>query len=274
MDFKHSSPGMPFRHGTWGAGQGRQDTVVAMSKIRTAWSEGRTAFGAWVMMSSPAAIEVIASHDFDYVCIDCQHGLLAYDDMRDLLLTLNGIDTSPIVRVPWNDPTSIGKALDAGAEGIIVPMVNSVADAQAAARACRYPPEGMRSFGPARRYQAFEGGPAGANAGVICLPMIETREALASAAEICAVDGVDGIYVGPFDLALSSGLQAFSTEHEEAIAAVRGACEQASIVPAIHAVGGAMAKQRSSEGFRMVTVIDDSAMLSQASRTELGVARG
>jgi 4-hydroxy-2-oxoheptanedioate aldolase len=245
-----------------------------MPRIREAWKEGRTAFGAWIMMSSTASIEVIGSAGFDYVCIDCQHGLLAYDDMRDLLLTLNGIDVSPIVRVPSNDAAWIGKALDAGAEGVIVPLVNSPDDARRAAAACRYPPDGGRSFGPARRFQAFEGGTAGANAGVLCFPMIETRAGLDAADAICATEGVDGIYIGPFDLALSSGLQAFSAEHEDAITRVRIACTDNAIVPGIHAIDGAMAKSRSDQGFRLVTVLDDSTMLSRSSQTELGVARG
>ena len=244
-----------------------------MPKIRGTWDEGRTAFGAWIMMSGPASIEVIGASGFDYVSIDCQHGLLAYEDMRDLLLTLNGIDVSPIVRVPSNDAAWIGKALDAGAEGVIVPLVNTVEDARAAVRACRYPPDGGRSFGPARRFQAFDGGPAGANAGVLCLPMIETRQGLENADAICATDGVDGIYIGPFDLALSSGLQAFAPEHEDAITHIHGSCVRAGIVPGIHAIDGAMAKGRAEQGFKLVTVMDDSTMLSRSASTELGVAR-
>lgn len=248
--------------------------MSSMGRIRSAWAEGRTAFGAWIMMSTPAAIEVIGSAGFDYVCLDCQHGLLAYQDMRDLLLTLNGIDVSPLVRVPVNSASEIGKALDAGAEGVIVPLVDSAADAAAAARACRYPPEGNRSFGPARRFQAFQGGAAGANEGVLCIAMIETRTGLDNADEICATEGVDAIYVGPFDLALSSGLQAFSQEHEDAITHIREACVGAGIMPGCHAIDGTMAKGRAAQGFRLVTVIDDSTMLSRSATTELGIVRG
>lgn len=244
-----------------------------MGGIREAWAEGRTAFGAWIMMSGPAAVEVIAMSGFDYVCIDCQHGLLAYDDMRDLLLTLNGFEVSPLVRVPSNDPAWIGKALDAGAHGVIVPLVNSADDALRAAAACRYPPQGSRSFGPARRVQPFDGGPAGANGGVLCFAMIETREGLDAADAICSTQGVDGIYIGPFDLALSAGLQAFAPEHEDAIARIRGACVGAGIVPGIHAIEGAMAKGRSEQGFRLVTVLDDSTMLARSAQTELAAAK-
>src|SRR5690349_10848242 len=121
-----------------------------MTALLEAVSAGRPAFGAWLMVSTPAAAEVIAACGFDYLCIDAQHGLLAYDDMRDILLTCKGGPTM-LVRVPTNDLISIGKALDAGADGVIVPLVNTGAEASAAARACAYPPDGNRSFGPIRR---------------------------------------------------------------------------------------------------------------------------
>lgn len=124
-----------------------------MSRLRDAWNEGRTAFGAWLMMSSPAAAEMIGSLGFDYVGIDCQHGLMGYEDMRDILLTVNGLNLSPVVRVPSPDEWWIGKALDAGADAIIVPLVNSGAEAERAARACRFPPDGVRSYGLARGAQ-------------------------------------------------------------------------------------------------------------------------
>lgn len=243
-----------------------------MSRLREAWAQGRTAFGAWVMLTGPAAIEMIAMADFDYVCVDLQHGLLDYSDMRDSLLTLNGHEVSPIVRVPRNDPADIGKALDAGAEGVIIPLVNSVEDAKRAADACLYPPEGSRSFGPARAFQAFRG-TKGANEGVVCLPMIETKSALDAADEICAVDGVTGIYIGPSDLGLSLGVEQFSTEHEAAVTKIRKACTSAGIVPCIHALDGATAKVRADSGFRMVTVVSDGTMIAKSCAAELAAAR-
>jgi 4-hydroxy-2-oxoheptanedioate aldolase len=248
------------------------------NRLRTLWDEGKTAFGAWILLSTPAGAEMVATMGFDYVCIDCQHGLLGFEEMRDILLTLNGIDTTPIVRVPANDASWIGKALDTGAEGIIVPLVNSKADAQRAASACRFPPKGDRSFGLARGHQPFGRNPDEINREVLCLPMIETREGVDAAEEICATPGVDGIYIGPSDLALSLGLPPTVhepiPEHLAATERVRTACEAAGIIPAIHALSGAEARARADQGFRMVTVTADASAVAFGALTELGKARG
>lgn len=229
------------------------------------------------MLSTPAAAEMIAMMGFDYIGIDCQHGLIAYEDMRDILLTLRGVDTTPIVRVPSNDPWWIGKALDAGAEGIIVPLVNSRTDAERAASACRFPPDGERSFGLARGHQPLGRNADEVNKGVLCFAMIETRAGLEAADEICSTPGVDGIYIGPSDLALSLGLLPMFAEppaaHTEAVERVRTSCETAGIVPGIHAHSGADARSRSQQGFRMVTVTADAALLGLGAVNELGIAR-
>lgn len=238
-----------------------------MSRVREAWDEGRVAFGAWVLSSTPSAIEVLAAAGFDYICIDAQHGLLGYEEMRDLLLALKGTPPTPMVRVPSNDFVAIGKALDAGAEGIIVPLVNSGAEAQAAARACRYPPDGDRSFGPARAHQ-----PRAQD--VMCFPMIETREALDQVEAICATSGVDGIYIGPADLGLALGCAPFSASHDAAALRVRDACTNAGVIPGMHALNGIEAAKRAEQGFRMVTATSDVSMLGTAARTELFAARG
>jgi len=248
------------------------------NRLRALWAEGKTAFGVWIMLSSPAAVEMIASMGFDYVGIDCQHGLLDYADMRDILLMLRGFETTPVVRVPFGDASAIGRALDAGAEGIVVPMVNSRADAELAVAACRFPPDGVRSFGPGRAHQPFGRDPAGINREVVCMAMIETRHGLAVADEICATPGLDGIYVGPSDLALSLGFPPTAAEHPpehaEAVRRVLDACDAYGIVPAIHAYGGENARMRAEQGFKMVTVTADAAVLGFGSLRELGEARG
>ena len=247
-------------------------------RLRELLTDGKTAFGVWVMLSGPAGAEMIASVEPDYVGIDCQHGLLAYEGMRDILLALKGLATTPIVRVPSNDPWWIGKALDAGAEGIIVPLVNSGADAERAVAACRFPPDGERSFGLARGHQPLGRDPAEINKGVLCFPMIETHDGLDAADQICSTPGVDGIYIGPSDLALSLGLSPVFTDppaqHAAAVDRIRTACEAARIVPGIHAHSGADAHRRAEQGFRMVTVTADASLLAIGSLTELGAARG
>jgi 4-hydroxy-2-oxoheptanedioate aldolase len=251
-----------------------------MSRVRDVWAEGRTAFGVWIVSASPSAAELIASLGFDYIGIDCQHGLIAYEGMRDILLATSRLPVSPIVRVPANDDSWIGKALDAGAEGIIVPLVNSAADAERAARACRFPPDGVRSYGMPRA------GPLGRtteeiNSNVLCFPMIETRAGLDAADEICATPGVDGVYIGPSDLALALGLSPGrgrgtppAPEHAEAVDRIRVACERAWIVPGIHSYDGAGARARGADGFRLVTVCADASLLAMGGAAELATARG
>jgi len=241
-------------------------------------AEGGTAFGAWIVMSNPAGAEMLGGLGFDYVCIDCQHGLLGYEDMRDILLALKGLPTTPIVRVPINDPSWIGKALDTGAEGVIVPLVNSRSDAERAAAACRFPPLGERSFGLARGHLSLGRNPDEVNREVMCFAMIETRHGLDAADDICSVPGIDGIYIGPSDLALSLGVPPMLREpppvHAEAVAGVLASCVEAGIVPAIHAHSGIDARSRADEGFRMITCTSDAAILAVGGLNELGVARG
>lgn len=248
------------------------------NRLRELWTRGETAFGAWIMLSGPAGAEMVASVGFDYVGIDGQHGLFGPGDMRDMLLTLTGGDATPVARVGANDPALIGKALDFGAHGVIVPLVNSAEEAERAAVACRFPPDGERSFGLARGRQTLGRDPAEINREVLCLPMIETRQAVDAADEICTVPGVDGIYIGPSDLALSLGYSPMGgeqpAEHAEAIEHVRQACERNGIVPAIQVMNGAQAAERAKQGFKMVTIVADAALLAIGSITELGAARG
>ena len=155
----------------------------------------------------PPRSPTTASLGFDYVCIDLQHGLNDYDGMANALAAMAGSGATPLVRVPWNEPGIIGRALDAGAAGVIIPMVNSVDEAQRAASACHYWPTGTRSFGPIAL--GARGGFAGieaANEQVLCIPMIETREAVEQIDDILGVPGISAVYVGPADLSITYGL--------------------------------------------------------------------
>lgn len=217
---------------------------------------------------------MLATMGFDYVCVDWQHGLLGYEAMAAMVQAMAGIDVSPIVRVPSNDSGAIGKALDAGAEGIVVPLVNAPEDARRAAEACRFPPDGVRSFGIARARTPFGRDTADANAGVVCLPMIETREGVERAGDICAVPGVDGVYIGPSDLGVSLGVDPGSPEHAEAVRRIRDACLAADVVPGIHSYSGEEGRRHAEDGFRMVTIAADMALLATGALRELGAARG
>ncbi len=253
-----------------------QHATVGTNRLRETVAGGGTAFGAWLMLGNPATAEMVASLGFDYVCIDCQHGLVGYEDMRDILIAVRGLHATPIVRVPSNDAAWIGKALDMGAEGVIVPLVNSRADAERAAAACRFPPAGERSFGLVRSQLNLGRDPAQVNTEVMCFVMIETSDGLADTEAICSTPGVDGVYIGPADLALSLGaspFREFPPEHHQAVERVRDACIAAGVIPAIHTLNGADAKARASQGFRLITCTSDAGMLAAGALHELGVAR-
>src|SRR2546430_13039058 len=180
--------------------------AISMNTMRELWDRGQVTVGGWCVMPSAFSAELMARCGFDWLCIDTQHGLIGYDQMTVMLQALAITGTPPFVRVPWNQPDHIMKALDAGAQGVFVPMVNSAEEAQAAVRACRYPPDGYRSWGPIRAsLGAPDYSPQLANRSVICAVMVETVAALDQLAEIVSVPGVDAVFIGPSDSALSMG---------------------------------------------------------------------
>ena len=246
--------------------------------MRDRWTAGEAALGGWLAIPSAFSAEVVARCDFDYVCVDSQHGLSDYSDSWRMLQAVNLGSATPVLRVPWNEPGVIGKSLDAGARGIIVPMVNTRAEAEAAVRACRYAPEGGRSYGPAR-VQRQEGADyyEHANADVAVIPMIETVEALGNLDDILSVPGLDAIYVGPSDLSVSLGLPPGSNDgtaaFDEALAAIVDGCGRHGVVAGCHTVSE-LAQRRIEQGFRMVTVTSDSVALTRALDDELRRARG
>jgi 4-hydroxy-2-oxoheptanedioate aldolase len=252
---------------------------MTTNRLRALFAEGGSAVGGWCTTPSPFNAELLAVEGYDYVCVDCQHGLIGYDAMVPLLASLARTGTTPLVRVPFNHTPWMGRALDAGAEGVIVPMVNTREDAERAAAACRYAPEGVRSFGPVRAGLFLnQAPPAEVNRQVLCFVMIETVQGVENAEDICAAPGVDGVYVGPADLAISMGV-AFGVDplpaaHAEALDHVARVCAAQGIVPGIHTGGGADARRALEGGYRMATVSTDAALFRGAIRAELAAARG
>jgi 4-hydroxy-2-oxoheptanedioate aldolase len=219
------------------------------------------AFGAWCAIPSSVTTEVMATAGFDYVCVDLQHGLGERSDAIEMLQAITTGAATPTVRVPSNDWAAIGRALDAGAMAVVVPMVNDREQAEAAVAACRYAPQGTRSFGPVRA-AAIEGDDyfEMANETITCIPMIETVEAIAELDEILAVPGVEVIYVGPADLSVSLGFGPRTQDNEAdfvaALDTIVEACGRHDVVPGIHA-NASLAARRLEQGFRMITVSAD-----------------
>jgi 4-hydroxy-2-oxoheptanedioate aldolase len=247
-----------------------------VTSLRERWAAGETAFGGWCTMGSPFAAELLGSSGFDYVCVDMQHGLIDLELGWTLLQALRGTGATPVVRVPFNYTPWPGQALDAGAELVIVPMVNSREDAEVAVAACRYAPEGVRSFGPVRAGLLLGDDAPAVNRAVMCFVMIESVRAVESADSICSTAGVDGVYIGPADLAVSmcGSLAAMgSREHGDAIETVRRACDRHQIVSGIHTGGGMQAKKFAEAGFKMCTLSTDASLLRASAAAELLIAR-
>ncbi|MGW5144759.1 HpcH/HpaI aldolase family protein [Rhodococcus koreensis] len=236
--------------------------------------------GYWSVIDSPVSTEWLAHVGWDYIALDLQHGLIGYSGM---VAGLTAIDASGstvgMIRVESNDPTPIGRALDAGAAGVIVPLVNTAEEAAKAVAAATYPPTGVRSYGPMRSQLRIGPTPAEADRDTVVVVMIETPQGLANVKEICAVPGLDGVYVGPSDLRLAVGGAhpndpSVDDEFEAAVTRVREAAAAAGIAAGIHTADGSVAARRLAEGYTFATVASDLTHLKAASAAHLKAATG
>jgi len=236
--------------------------------LRARLREPRASVGLWLSLPSALTAEAAALAGPDYVVVDEQHGAVGPAEMVAMLDAVAAAGAPPLVRVGRNDPWVIGRALDYGAHGVIVPMVDDAREAAAAVAACRYAPEGVRSFG------AFRGDPDPAP---LCLVMVETRAGLEHVDAIARTPGLDGIYVGPSDLALSLGLQpTLTVEHPpvlDGIAAVRAACRREDRIAGVHCLTAQDAARFAGDGVAMVTAGSDLVHLRGALAAALATAR-
>ena len=232
--------------------------------LRERWKAGEATLGAWCTIPSSWTAEVAARSGHDWVCIDTQHGLIGYDAMLPMLQAVSAGGVASFVRVPWNEPGSIMKALDAGAGGVIVPMVNSVDEARAAVAACRYPPDGIRSMGPIR---ARDVNPDWRHP--LCVVMVETVAAVEKADEILGVPGVDAVFIGPNDLAVSAGLDSSyegrHPEHRRLIESINASAKKNGVAAGIMCGSPQVALQWHQIGFVMLGLQSDTRLLAVAS---------
>ncbi|MBP0620742.1 HpcH/HpaI aldolase family protein [Cupriavidus consociatus] len=248
------------------------------NRILKMWAAGQAVVNGWLSIPSAFAAETMAHQGWDSLTIDLQHGALDYADALALLTAISTTDTVPVVRVPWNEPGILMKVLDAGAYGVICPMVNTRADAERLVAATRYPPLGTRSFGPIRGL--LYGGAdyaQHANDTVMVLAMIETRQGLENLDEILSVDGLDGVYIGPSDLSLALGCRptfddvdppvAQAIEHVVARARAHGR------VAGVHNGAPAAALRRIGQGFSFVTVASDARLMAAGAQQVMAEMR-
>ena len=230
------------------------------NRLLELFSAGKPAAAGWMSIDSAYAAELVGCAGFDAVVVDCQHGMAGHAQMLAMLQALSHTPAVPMVRVSQNNLAEINRALDAGAYGVICPLVNSVAEAVAFGRACRYPIDGMqgdRSFGPARGL--LVGGadyPQRANAQILALAMIETQAGLEAVDAIAAVALIDGLFIGPSDLGIALGLGPAAAHTHPVLAAaitrIQQACSAAGKVTGIWCSSAEMARDMQTQGLQLV----------------------
>ncbi|MEM6902727.1 MAG: aldolase/citrate lyase family protein [Pseudomonadota bacterium] len=249
------------------------DLFERISALKQRWAGGESVFNAWLSLPDPLVAEIISRNGWETVTLDMQHGLIELTDLPKMLQAVGNSGAVPLVRVPWNEPGVIMKALDAGAAGIIAPMINSAAEAQAFASACRYPPRGTRSYGPIRAGLQAPSYALTSNEQVMAFAMIETREAYEALAEIIGTDVIDGVLICPSDLSLSLGFEPGRDPDEQevlqAIREIKITAEAAGKLTAIYTITAPAAIEAASDGFSIVVGCNDGALVTEGARSRL-----
>lgn len=239
---------------------------------------GEPIINAWLSIPSSYAAEVVASQGFDSVTVDLQHGMMGFESAIGMLQAISITSATPMVRCPSNNAAEIMRLLDGGAYGVICPSIDTPEMARDFVATCRYPAQGLRSFGPARG--VLYGGPDyfdNANGTVLAIAMIESIQALSNLDAILDTPGLDGIYIGPNDLALSLGVKPGQTTDpllQTTIATILAAARKRNLLAGIFCPDGGAARVRLDEGFHLVTPGNDANALAVASTSRLMAARG
>jgi 4-hydroxy-2-oxoheptanedioate aldolase len=242
---------------------------LTINTLREAWAAGRATLNGWLNIPSAWSAEIMAHGDWDSLTIDMQHGLMGYDTAFAMLQAIHTQRVPAFVRVPWNDAAILMRMLDAGAQGIICPMINTRAEAETFVGACRYAPQGFRSFGPTRASVIY-GAEYGrrANESVATFAMIETAQGLGNVEQIAAVAGLDGLFVGPNDLGLSI-LNVAQSDPEapelfRAYERILAAARANGIIAGIFTMSPEYGKRMRALGFQFITVLSDTRLLISA----------
>lgn len=245
----------------------------AKQKLRN----GEPAYGFALGLGSPLAAELLSRSGVDFLLADAQHGAWGHDSIFAALMAMAGGSAVPMARVAKNDYTLIGKLLDQGAIGVVVPMVDTAEQAKAAAAACRFPPRGTRSWGIGRARTLGSDYTEWIDTELFLALQIESAMAVEHAEEILSVEGVDGCWVGPTDLALSLGIHprhmAEDDRHARALERVLRACRSTGKVPGLACASAEEAKYRAGQGFRFLTCGSDVGFLGAGADAALRTVR-
>ncbi|MBV8221199.1 MAG: hypothetical protein JO325_22265 [Solirubrobacterales bacterium] len=258
--------------------------ITEGKRLRAKWNAGEPVFGLWAGIPTSLTAELAGLAGYDFVCVDLQHGAATEATMVSMFQAAQAGGAVPLARLAWNEPWLIMRALDLGAAGVILPLIDNAAEAARAVDACRYPPLGHRSYGPIRAEALMgSGAPDVIGGDTLCFAMIETRDGINNLDEIAATPGLDGLYIGPSDLSIALGLPPRPVavnpgEDREALAdaieRVREACEANGLIAGMHCGGGTAADAYARAGFKLLTVGVDTSLYKQTIRRELETARG
>ena len=248
------------------------------NRLRTLWQAGQPAVNGWLAIANSFSAETMAHQGWDTLTIDLQHGVVDYQAMVGMLQAISTTPTVPLVRVPWLEPGILMKTLDAGAYGVICPMVNTREDAQKLVAWTHYAPRGTRSFGPVRAL--LYGGadyPKHANDTIVVFAMIETAQALDNLDAILSVEGLDAIYIGPSDLSLALGctptFDDVDPKAAQAIDHILARAKAHGVAAGIHNGRPDVALQRIAKGFDLVTVSSDARLMAAGAQQILAAMR-
>ena len=237
------------------------------NRLRTIWQSGGAVANGWLAIPNSFSAETMAHQGWDSLTIDMQHGMIDYSTMVPMLQAISTTNTVPVVRVPWLEPGILMKTLDAGAYGVICPMINSKEDAQKLVAYTHYAPQGTRSYGPTRAL-LYSGAdyPKHANDTIVTFAMIETAKALDNLDEILSVKGLDAIYIGPSDLSLALGctpaFDDLDPKVAEAVEHILARAQAHGVVAGIHNGTPEAALKRIAKGFQFVTVGSDARLMA------------
>jgi 4-hydroxy-2-oxoheptanedioate aldolase len=251
---------------------------VRANTIRQIWQRGEAVVNGWLSVPSAFSAEVMAHQGFDSLTVDMQHGVVDYQVAVTMLQAISTTGVVPLARVPWREPAWIMKILDAGAYGIICPMVSTRTEAEDLVAMSKYPPRGFRSWGPVRA-SLYAGGDYGdrANDEILVMPMIETADALKNLDDILSVPGVDAVYVGPSDLSLALGCKPRLDQTDppvvEAQQRIVAACRRHGVVAGIHNATAAYALKMIAAGYQFVTLASDARFLAARASEEVAAVR-
>jgi len=244
-------------------------------KIKEKIRRGEPSIGTWMSMAHPSIAEILAMAGYDWVVIETEHTAIDVSEVLRLIIAIERRGSLPLVRLAWNDPIQAKAVLDSGAAGVLVPMVNSKADAELAVQMTKYPPLGFRGVGLARAQgygENFGAYVQNANADTLLIVQIEHKDALANIEEILSVPGIDGTFIGPYDLSLSLGIPG-QISHPEVLAAKRRVLDATlahGLIAGVHFVQPRTAaddcRQAVTEGYRFIALGTDILFLGDSAR--------